>query len=151
MKQFYLWMFALVFPFAILSGQSRVHVPQVVTSSFSLKYPTIDKVKVSWLQDGDGSYAARFYQRGEPCTVRYSAGGRWLDGVRKMTFGDLRNNVRDAFSQGPFASWQAFEVNEILLPDKEPRYRILIRHAETQTEKYLLYDSKGKLLRGKGI
>lgn len=144
MKQFYTGICFLFFSLAGWAQDGLTEVPEAVAGSFNHKYP--NATKVSWLQDEGDVYAARFYLRGEPCTVRYDANGRWLDCVRKLTFGDLRNNVRNAFSQGPYSSWRAYEVNEIQRADKEPRYRIYIRHAQTQEEKALLYDTKGKLV-----
>jgi hypothetical protein len=144
MKQLALSMFA-AFLFLRAESQEKIYIPAAVTQSFSHKYPTVRKVH--WLQDDEGVYAARFYQRGEPCTMRFDAEGRWLDGVKRLAFGDLRNNVRNAFIQSPFASWQAYDVSEIQLPDKESQYRIHIRHASTQTEKYLYYNGKGRLMK----
>jgi hypothetical protein len=117
-------------------------VPQAVSSSFATKYPTVKKIV--WYRDND-AYAARFYVRTEPCTARFSEKGEWLAETRKVSFGELRNNVRNSFSQGKFAGWQAHEVNEIQERNKEVQYRIHIRNGMDQSERQLYYDSKGQL------
>lgn len=121
-------------------GSDRV--PAAVSATFSAKYPAA--TKISWYRDED-AFAARFYSRNEPCTVRFNEKGEWLDETRKLSFGELRNNVRNSFSQGRFAGWQAHEVNEILERNKEVQYRILIRNAFDQSERYLYYNAKGQL------
>jgi hypothetical protein len=117
-------------------------VPQAISSAFTTKYPTIKKV--SWYRDND-AYAARFYVRNEPCTALFSEKGQWLAETRKLSFGELRNNVRNSFSQGKFAGWQAHEVNEIQERNKEVQYRIHIRNGLDQSQRQLYYDSKGQL------
>ncbi len=121
---------------------NMVTIPQTVSAAFTAKYPLIKKA--NWYDDGD-AYAARFYVRGEPCTARFNEKGEWLDETKKLSFGELRNNVRNAFSQSKFASWQAHEVNEIQERNKDIRYRIFIRNGEDKSEKYIDYDAKGQI------
>ena len=125
----------------ICSAQVTRNVPSAVLTAFNTKYP--GKTHVTWAKDGVG-YAARFYDVQVPCTVRFNNNGEWLDETRKLSFGDLRSNVKNAFSQSKFASWHAYEVNEIQEKNKEKQYRILIRDSGAKG-KYIYYDTKGQL------
>jgi len=128
---------------SFLPAQQLQNAPAAVVAAFQSKYPTVRKV--SWEKDGK-AYAARFHDRDESCTARFSEKGEWLDAVRKINFGELRNNVRNALSQGQYATWRAYEVNEIIERNKEPRYRIRVRSSDDQSERYLFYDAKGQVL-----
>lgn len=118
-------------------------VPQTVSEAFRTKYP-INAKTAAWYWDED-AYAVRFRVRNEPCTARFSTKGEWLSETRKVSFGELRNNVRNSFSQGKFAGWQAHEVNEIQERNKEVQYRIYIRNGLDQSQRYLYYNAKGQL------
>lgn len=141
MKKIALAAITFLYLFAGIASAQVKNVPAAVTSAFQTKYP--DVKQVTWLKDQDG-YAARFYDREEPCTVRYNSRGEWLDETKKLNFGDLRSNVRNAFSQSKFASWRAHEVSQIQAKNKETQYRILIRNTDRQS-KYIYYDTKGQL------
>lgn len=123
-------------------------VPTEVISAFTAKYPRIQSVR--WYKDED-AYAAKFYKRGEPYTVRFNQSGTWLDEARKVSFAELRNKVQHSFSQGRFAGWQAHEVIEIQERNKEARYRIHIRNAHDQSERYIYYDVNGKFKKEESI
>jgi hypothetical protein len=133
----------MAFSFQVGLSQETVNVPAPVSAVFKMKYPGAKHL--SWQKDGD-NYAARFYMREGPCTARFNKKGEWLDETRKMNFGELRNNVRNAFSQGKFANWRAYEVNEIQQKNKEVQYRILVKSTNEAEQKYLLYDAKGQML-----
>jgi hypothetical protein len=124
----------------VLSAQVKT-VPSSVIKIFKTKYP--GATKVAWLNNTD-SYAARFYYGTNPCTARFDSKGEWLDETKKVSFGDLRTNIKNAFSQSKFASWQAHEVEAIQEKNKEVQYRILIRNSDLQ-KKYIYFDSKGQL------
>lgn len=136
----------LIICFWLLAGTAPAQlkaIPSNVNRAFISKYPAA--ANVSWLNDS-GCYAARFYNRGEPCTVRFNAKGEWLDETQKLSFGNLRNSVRNAYSQSKFASWRAREVNAIREKDKEVEYRILILN-NNQEKRYIYIDSKGQIKR----
>jgi hypothetical protein len=143
MKQFLLavGVYLLV---GMAGAQTNLYIPEAVNKSCRSKYPFVKEFK--WQKDKD-AYAALFYYKGEPYTARFNGKGVWLDEVRKTSFGELRNNVRDAFSSGKFAGWRAYEVNEISRPNNQVQYRILIGNAENQTQRYIYYDAKGQLKR----
>ena len=142
MNKFILTLLMIAWLCAAMASDTAKIIPGGVTSSFKTRYP--DATHVSWLSNG-GNYAARFYSRGEPCTARFNKQGEWLDETKKLSFGDLRNNVRNAFSQSKFASWHAHEVNAIQSKDKkEVEYRILILNDNAE-KKYIYYDAKGQL------
>jgi hypothetical protein len=132
-----LWLYA-----AMAAEQPKVikTVPANISAAFKTKYP--DAAHLYWMNDG-GNYAARFYSRGEPCTARFNNKAEWLDETKKLSFGELRNNVRNAFSQSKFAGWRAHEVNSITERNKEVEYRILILN--NTEKKYIYYDAKGQL------
>ncbi len=137
-------MFLVCFYLFTGAGYAQVkNIPASVTTTFKIKYPLAGHV--SWITDGKG-YAARFFTNGEPCTVRFTNNGDWLDETKKISFGDLRSNVKNAFSQSKFASWQAYEVNEIQEKNKEKQYRILIRNRE-EKGRYIYFDMKGQLMK----
>ena len=142
MKKF-LMIACLFFYSGLIDAQSsKVYVPTAVNKACKEKYPSVKEVK--WQKDKD-AYAALFYFRGAPCTARFNEKGDWLDETRKTSFGELRNNVRNAFSKSKFAAWRAYEVNEITERNKEPQYRILISNTENQSQRYIFYDTKGQL------
>jgi hypothetical protein len=141
MKKFLL-ILGLFFAVGWAMAQTGTNVPQAVSESCSKKYPFVKGIK--WHKDKD-AYAAQFYYKGEPYTARFNARGTWLDETRKTSFGELRNNVRDAFSNGKFSSWRAYEVNEITRPNNEVQYRILIGNTENQSQRYIYYDTKGQI------
>jgi hypothetical protein len=146
MKKIGVWLAVAMFSTTVFSQTNNKidnsRVPEVVSSSLKVKYPTVKNI--TWYWDKD-AYAARFRIRDEPCTARFSEKGEWLSETRKLSFGELRNNVRNSFSQGKFAGWQAHEVNEIQERNKESQYRILIRNGLDKSERYLYYNAKGQL------
>jgi hypothetical protein len=83
----------------------------------------------------------------ESCTARFDTKGSWLDETRKVNFGELRNNVRNALSQGQFANWRAYEVNEIQQRNKEVQYRITVKNSNETEQRYLLFDAKGQMIK----
>lgn len=143
MNKFILTLLMMLWLYAAMAAETPKiikTVPANISAAFKVKYP--EAAQLYWVNDG-GIYAARFYSRGEPCTARFNSKSEWLDETRKLSFGELRNNVRNAFSQGKFASWRAHEVNAIQEKNKEIEYRILIlNNAE---KKYIYYDAKGQL------
>jgi hypothetical protein len=141
MKKFLL-VFGLFFLAGLAIAQTGIHIPQPVSKSCSSKYPFVKDIR--WQKEKE-VYIAQFYYKNEPYTARFNGKGVWLDEVHKTSFGELRNNVRDAFSNGKFASWRAYEVNEVIRPNNEVLYRIQIRNAENQSQKYIYYDGKGQL------
>ena len=130
------------------SGYAQLkNVPAAVTEGFKKRYPVSMNIQnVKWMKDGS-AYAARFVYNGDPYTSRFTEQGAWLDETRKLNFGELRNNVRNAFSQSKFATWRAYEVNQIQERNKEAQYRILIRSADDQPPKYLYYDGRGQMMK----
>ncbi len=135
---------SLLIFFCIITGASTAQpksIPPEVLTAFKMKYPMITNVK--WVQETN-AYAANFYVYGQPCNVKYNRKGEWLEQTKKLSFGDLRDNVKNGFSQSKFGSWYAQEVNTIEEKDKEVQYRILIRNADQQ-KKYIYFDSKGQL------
>lgn len=130
-----LWLFA-----AMASDQKKT-VPANVITALKTKYPGAENV--SWIYYTN-TYAARFYNAGVPCTVTFDEKGAWLDETRKLGFGDLGTNVKNAFSQSKFATWRAYEVNSIREKNKEIQYRILISNNDLQ-KKYIYFDAKGQL------
>ena len=127
--------------YAAMATDQRKTVPSGVITAFKTKYPGAGNE--SWMNDPNG-YVVRFYNSGKPYTVRFNNKGEWLDETRKLGFGDLENNVKNAFSQSKFATWRAYEVNAIQEKNKEIQYRILIGNSDLQ-KKYIYYDSKGQL------
>lgn len=127
--------------FAAMASDQKKSVPANVITAFKTKYPSAENI--SWMYYTN-TYAARFYSGGVPCTVRYDAKGVWLDETRKVGFGDLGTNVKNAFSQSKFSTWRAHEVNTIREKDKEVQYRILITNTDQQ-KKYIFFDAKGQL------
>lgn len=140
MNKFILTLLMCLWLFAAMAGEQDKNIPDRVLTSLNNRYPGITGIK--WIEDGQ-NYAARFCSQGVPCTARFNKKGDWLDETRKVSFGDLRNTVRNAFSQSKFASWRAQEVNAIQCRDKEVEYRILINN--NQEKKYIYYDIKGQL------
>lgn len=141
MKKFLL-VLGLYFMAGLATAQSGIYIPQPVSRSCGEKYRFVKDIR--WQKDKE-VYIAQFYYKGEPYTARFNSKGQWLDEIHKTSFGELRNNVRDAFSNGKFAGWRAYEVNEISLPNNEVRYRILIGNADNQSQKYIYYNAKGQL------
>jgi hypothetical protein len=141
MNKLILTLLMLAWLYAAMATEHIKTVPANVATALKTKYPQASNVQ--WLND-DGSYAARFYMKGESCTARFNNKGEWLDETRKVSFGDLRNNVRNAFSQGKFATWHAHEVNTIQQKNKEIEYRILILNNNME-KRYIYYDAKGQL------
>ena len=127
--------------YAALATDQRKTVPSSVITAFKTKYPGAGSV--TWMYNTNG-YVVRFYNSGEPYTVRFNNKGEWQDETRKLGFGDLGTNVKNAFSQSKFASWRAYEVNAIQERNKEIQYRILISNNDLQ-KKYIYFDSKGQL------
>jgi len=124
--------------------QELKSVPAIVTAVFKLKYPGASHLQ--WMRDGD-AYAVRFSHKNESCTARFDQNGQWLDETHKVNFGELRNNVRNALSQGRFANWRAYEVNEIQQRNKDVQYRIMVRNSNETEQRYLLFDAKGQMLK----
>jgi hypothetical protein len=144
MKKIAAFMGFFVFSAIIGHTQELKAVPAIVTAVFKLKYPGASRPQ--WIRDGD-AYAARFYFKRESCTARFDNKGSWLDETRKVNFGELRNNVRNALSQGQFANWRAYEVNEIQQRNKEVQYRITVRNSNETEQRYLLFDAKGQMIK----
>ncbi|MCW3088147.1 MAG: hypothetical protein JWQ78_1533 [Sediminibacterium sp.] len=136
-----LLMFAWLFAAMASDNHKNKGIPPAVLSSLHAKYP--DAGQPTWIIGTAGIFAARFYNQGAAYTARFNYKGEWLDEVKKVSFGDLRSNVRNAFSQSKFAAWHAYEVNAIQAKDKDVEYRILINN--NNQKKYLFFDAKGQL------
>ncbi len=141
MKSLAVLFMSSVFWMGSVSAQA-LNVPEGVLTACKAKYPLVKSF--SWYKDKD-VYAARFYEKGEPRTARFNGKGEWLDETKKLSFGELRNNVRNAFSQSKFSTWQAQEVNEILEKNKEVQYRIRVKNGEDQSLRYIYFDAKGQM------
>jgi hypothetical protein len=137
--------FALLCSFAgIAFAQSpirRIEVPPAVLEDFQFRHPTAENV--TWLQEGEKYYGARFTVAEQPAEAVYLPSGQWVQSKETIVYKQMPDEARK-YCRSNYPDFHAHTVNQLNTRNYGVLYKIRIRKELTQVS--MTFDMHGKLL-----
>jgi hypothetical protein len=132
--------------------ENRKEIPEVITSSFSAKYPNTNVRK--W-QYQHGTYTAKFTLDNHTSFATFDGTGNWINTVSNIRWTwNLPKNVNSAFKNSQYRSWNVYDIHEVSKPSGL-YYQITVNNAnDTQishseghfaTERHIEFNTDGLL------
>lgn len=129
---------------ASFSAFSQIRkIPRAVEETFANQYREASNIEY---KDQLVSVDVHFELNGEPMVASYTNKGIWKETLKRSTFEELPQEVKEGFNKSKYADREVEEVTVMYLPGDVTQYRLKAKKSGVE-KKYLFFNPKGRLLR----